>query len=584
MSKTYVREIFQNSQDSHQTSPHWLVTFTRFNTRDTKNYGKLGPDDFEPVRRPLVVENDCISISVNTSKTNTTPSATMVFLGGDLNYATAVSPGDFVIINMVNSSQKARELRDRALASKPINKAGDGFKGVFKVNSVNEILAVDPGSGIKTLRYQVTAYGFTEFNNIIYYNPTLGNAISKNIYTYSINSDLLQVLSSKRPIQEVLKLLPTIILGETVRAPTSNIITSIYKPGMEIPKTVFQLLGIEKGNYAADLYTTLIGTWTSFFSGSKDSEKMNPQYKTDNNLQTCNTPLSGNIPVQNTSLTNVKLTDLLNKFLNDLINEMYFCYRLDKDTDSVIPKVIIRQKPFNTEHGNVAGTKFLSLPRWKISPDLIYNINVSKNESLRFNFVHIMPKSGRPLIDSANMAILNSTGANVKYDTEDIKRHGLRPYVKVSDFDWPTGNVTSSGEYWTNLVFDWVYGGHLKLNGTIQCVGIEEDICIGDNLELGNTVYHIESISHTGNISSEGIKSFRTNITLTSGVDKRSNKQFPVYPQMDYTDSYLYRKDDFDSGEKILPGFSDTQDIIGRTNGEELKETPNKSYTPKQKK
>ena len=67
MTKAYTKYIGKNTDDSHQTSPHWLITFTRFNTRDSFNYGELGPEKLEPVRKPLVVENDCISVSVSTS-------------------------------------------------------------------------------------------------------------------------------------------------------------------------------------------------------------------------------------------------------------------------------------------------------------------------------------------------------------------------------------------------------------------------------------------------------------------------------------------------------------------------------------
>jgi len=115
-------------------------------------------------------------------------------------------------------------------------------------------------------------------------------------------------------------------------------------------------------------------------------------------------------------------------------------------------------------------------------------------------------------------------------------------------------------------------------------VGIEEDICIGDNLELQNTVYHIESITHVGSMSADGKKTFRTTLTLVHGVDKRSSAKGPVYPQMDFTDTKTYREDDYKQGFGMLPGFSDTQDIIGRKNkGEETvgNETEETSFTPR---
>jgi hypothetical protein len=276
----------------------------------------------------------------------------------------------------------------------------------------------------------------------------------------------------------------------------------------------------------------------------------------------------------------------LKRYSNELINEMYVCFRTDRSTGKILPKLIIRQKPFNTEHGTgnsgepFKGTRFLMLPRWKISADLIYSINVSKNESLRFNFVHIIGTTGNSTIDNANLANQNANQRTVRYDQDDIKRHGLRPMTRISNFDWQSKeNTTSYAPYWADLVFDWVYGGHLKTNGTVTCVGIEEDICIGDNLELQDTVYHIESITHTGSISPDGRKVFRTNLQLTNGIDKRSSADGPVYPEMDYTDTLTDRKHDYESNYGILPGFSDTQDILGREQGEEIKETKERTFT-----
>lgn len=586
MAKAYTKYIGKNSEDSHQTSPHWVVTFTRFNTRDTYNYGDLGPQSFEPVRRPLVVENDCIALSVSTSKTNYTPNATLTLASGDLNYGTAVSPGDFVLINIVNSSEKAREIRDRAVQEQPINKVGDGFKGVFKINSVNKIVNTDPNSGQKTLRYQVTAYGFTEFNNIIYYNPTLGNSIDKDVLTYQINQELLTVLNSKKNIQEALEILPNIIIGNGKVNATGPKVLSTKKEPYIIPNSVFKLIGLSGVN-AVDMYRIMVGTWNNKKTTSGNVPNgFNPSYENKGGVQRVGSDtgakftLKGKIPIQSSPMTNVRLVDLLKRYSNELINEIYFCYRIDRETQGVIPKVIIRQKPFNTEHGKLDGTKFLSLPRWKISVDLIYNLNISKNESLRFNFVHIIGTTGNPAVDGANLAFQNAKKGTVIADEKDIQRHGLRPYTAVSNFDWPSKKEsTSYAPEWAKLCFDWVYGGHLKANGKITTVGIVDDICIGDNLELQDTVYHIESINHVCSISMNGVKTFRTNLTLTHGVDKRSSDKGPVYPEMDYTDTFTDRLHDYDEGYGILPGFSDTQDIRGREKGEEIKETKEKSYT-----
>lgn len=587
MAKPYVKRIDNNSEDSHQTSPHWLITFVRFSTRDTKNYSTENPT---ATRNPLVVENDCISVNVSLSKTNLTPKATLTLLSGDLNYGTAVSPGDFFMVNIVNSSEKARELRIRAGREQPINRIGDGFKGIFKVNTVNKIVQTDPGTGQKILRYQVAGYGFTEWNNLVYFNPTIASDIKQQGLLYQMSKDLLEIIGNKVNVQEVLEKLPHIILGKGI---DSNIdINSVTKTPYLIPGVVFKLMGYrkdgekKKGINAIDLYKILIGVWGNNISGTSVKDGFNPNYKEKNSIQKTTKPLTGDVPIQNSPLTGVRLVDLMKRFSNPLINEMYACYRVDRQSGYVLPKMIIRQKPFNTPHGikkdngeyeKIDGTIFLQLPRWKISPNLIYSINVSKNDNLRFNVVHIMGTTGNPAKDGTLLAFQDGEGENFIADRDDIQVHGVRPYVQVCPFNWTNLKLPN---YWAKLCFDWVHGGHLRLNGTVDCVGIEDDICIGDNLELQNTVYHIESISHTAAISADGVKFFRTKLGVTHGVDKRTNAKGPVYPEMDFTDTKTDREDDYNRNYGILPGFSDTQDILGREDGEEVRETKEKSFTP----
>ena len=590
--KPYVKLINKNAIDSHQTSPSWVVAFTRFNTRDTFNYKELGPKKLEPVRNPLVVENDCISISIETSKTNHTPKASLTLLSGDLNYATAVAPGDFFTVNIVNSPEKAREIRVKAGNKQPINKPGYGFKGVFKVNTVNKIVSVEPMSGQKILRYQITGYAFTEFNNIIYYNPTLPLKALEALLL-SINLDIQEVIGDKENIQKVLELLPNVFLGGGKIAPSGALITAKKNPYI-IPKDLFQLLGLD-GKFAIDMYRIMIGIWSSFSDKTNFAKGMNPKTKENKQIQTLTLSLKGRIPVQTVSLVNITSMEIIKRFSNPLINEMYACFRVDANTGLILTKLVIRQKPFNSNHFEqflanktefktsiVEHTKFLELPRWKMDSNMIYNLNFSKNESLRFNFVHIIGSTGNSNLDGSLQSFSNADGSNCIFDEIDIQRHGMRPYTQISNFDWiDDKNKKGYSPEWAALCFDWVYGGHLKLNGTMNCVGIEDDVCIGDNLELYNTVFHIESIQHIAGITPDGKKMFRTNLSLTNGIDKRSSTEGAVYPEMDFVDTLKDRKDDYDFGEQILPGFSDTQDILGRKKGEEKKETINKSYTPK---
>jgi hypothetical protein len=232
-------------------------------------------------------------------------------------------------------------------------------------------------------------------------------------------------------------------------------------------------------------------------------------------------------------------------------------------------------------------TKFLDLPRWKLSPEIVLNLSLSKSEATRTNFVQVYTRN------LANLAALNlaeqiSTN-NFKYDDADIQRHGLKPYIITIPFDFPTkeGDAPAAHQHyaleWTHLIADWVMEAHLKESGSFQCVGIEDPICVGDNLEFDGIIYHIESITHSMQINKNGMKVFRTNLAVSYGVDPRSSSSNTYYPEMEHTDRYSKGLEDFNNNQ-ILPGFSDTQDIVGRKNGEETKETKQTFFqTPKPK-
>ncbi len=169
---------------------------------------------------------------------------------------------------------------------------------------------------------------------------------------------------------------------------------------------------------------------------------------------------------------------------------------------------------------------------------------------------------------------------NFFYDAEDVKRHGLKPFISTSNFDFPStaGGNDYQSKHWAYLIFDMLNAGQLRESGSISTVGIQHPISVGDNLEFDDSVYHIEQTTHVMKIDPLGRKSFRTNLLLSFGTHLSSDKERPVYPQMKHTDSYRERLRD-NTNEGVLPGVSDSQDIHGRDQGEEVTETKEKDFT-----
>lgn len=589
----FIRDIGQNSVDSHQVSPGYVLTVLRWSNRDTFNYENEDPLD---VRRPLVIYNDATQVSVQNTKSGLSPSMSAILKGGDINYATAISPGDYILVNMLNWESDAERVRNKAVSLQQINKYGDGFKGIFKVQSVRKNLQMNGDK--KTITYSIHGAGFTEFNNVIYFNPAIAAAFAEagtRIYSTLVGDYYQDKLKTNSEIQEIMKDLFEILIGKSNRSNNSKV-KNFGDVNFKLPKTLGQLLG-RKMEYAADLFNYYIGVWGNSKNTRVDTnnigELFNPDMKESNRkgMYDAKQNLQGNKEVFIENWNNQTAWSILQQNMNATLNEMYTTYKISPD-NTVMPSVVVRQKPFTTPHFDTPSgfpvTRFFDLPRWRISPTLLYSADLGKDEAARMNFVQVFT---RTLPDTFGQDMAQQiTLENFVYDEGDISRHGLRPYVVTSNFDFPVKtNKKLRAKEWAKIVSDWVIDGHLKESGSMKFQGIQDPISVGDNIELDNIVYHIESVKHMMITNAKGDKSFKTTISVSYGMDIRSNKSRPVYAEMDHTDAHTKNIEDYDN-ERLRPGISDTQDIIGRpqtgsTAGEEVKETRQKSFTldPKQR-
>jgi hypothetical protein len=583
----FVRDINQNSKDSHQVSPGYVLTILRWSNRSTFNYDNEDPLD---VRNPLTVYNDAINVSVTNTKSGLTPSMVAVLKGGDINYATAVHPGDYILVNMLNWETDAERVRNTALKLQPINKYGDGFKGVFKIQSVRKNITMNGDK--KTLTYTIHAAGFTEFNNVIYFNPAIAAAFREAgtiMYSTLVGEYYQKKLKTNSEIQEIMKDLFEILIGKSRRS-DNVMVKNFGEVNFRVPKTLGRLLGRDM-NSASELFTYYVGVWGNSRSSAATTnnigELFNPSMTLSRKpgIYDAKTSLQGNKEIFIENWNNKTAWSILQNNMNKTLNEMYTTYRLDPN-NRVMPTVILRQKPFTTPHFDPPSgypvTRYFDLPRWRISPTLLYSLDLGKDEAARMNFVQVYT---RTLPDTFDQDMVEQiTSENFVLDQGDINRHGLRPYVVTSNFDFPIKtNKKLRAKPWSQIVSDWVIDGHLKESGTMKFQGIQDPISVGDNIELDNVIYHIESVKHTMTVTPAGMKSFKTSISVSYGMDIRSNRSRPVYPEMEHTDAHTKNIEDYDN-DRLRPGISDTQDIGGRpqsgpTAGEEVRETPQKSFT-----
>lgn len=578
----YVKDIKQNSLDSHQTSPAYCLTFVRWSVRDSYNTD----DDPFDVRQPLVVYNDAVSIQVSCSKSSKTPTMSATLMGGDINYSTAVHPGDIVFVNILDWEEDALRVTEQARDLKPINGIHDGFKGMFKIQTVTRNL-VTSEDGHKSYYYTVTGAAFTEFDSVIVYNPAIQDAFrtdAQDLFMSLVGEYYSDKLKAEISCEIILRDLFEILLGKSRRS--NNVKIQNYgNLHYKLPISVGRLLNRPQATHVNDIYNLITGIWKT--NNTNPSQKKSVGF----NPNITPTPQSSNIYSTSISLEGWKLIapenwnyktvwSILQDNLNNTLNEMYVSFRVAPDSEYVFPTVIARQKPFNNPNfvppSNYQVTEFTSLPRWRLYPEAVRTAQFYKNEALRVNFVQTFTRN---LAELANENMAEQIALkNFTQDADDIQRHGMKPYIQSSNFDFPVnGDVKTRAKEWNEIIADWVINGHLKESGTIQCWGLEEPIAVGDNIEFDNVVYHIEAYSHSWQIMRNGNKQFTTTINVSYGIDLRSTRNQLVFTEMERTDRYTKGLDDY-KNEQILPGFSDSQDIVGRTEGEELQETKEKSF------
>lgn len=564
----YTYKIKQNTLDSNQRSPYWVVTFVRWENRNPKS----DASESASVRKPMVVVNDCVSVQVNVAKSSHTPSVQAAFKVGDIDYLSAVAPGDFMYVNIVQGEEKALDVYNRAAAGKPINKFDDGFKGFFKVQSVRQTLSVEPSSGIKTELCIVTGFGFTEFNNTIYFNPFLIDDREKNdlLFITRISDQWNQKVGQNNivDLQTIQKLLISSFLGsgpsEDGKKIKQDLVVS-QNTQFYVPDKCGSLLGVPAAKSAKDIYNYLFGVQNyERYSGSA-AQGLNPTIKqSDGRFYETAKPITGVKYIQAEYWNQVTLWSILNQYLNVPINEIFTTFKVSPQ-GSVMPTIVIRQTPFSSNKKTGAEyTRFLTLPRWKVEPELIYSFERGRDEAARINFVQVF---GRIFDSNGSDIALNIAKGNYDFDPNDVRRSGLKPWIIYSNFDDYSDkkNNFSLVTFWKDLMSDCVIGQHLKLNGTLSSLGIYEPISVGDNLEFDNVIYHIESVSHNAQITPNGQKTFMTTISLSNGVSKDDSVSKYANMSLEYGEEK--RRSEGANGNS--PGYTDVQSIPSREPGGE---------------
>jgi hypothetical protein len=548
------------------TNPSWVLAVYRFRqavtfSRNTMTSANDDPSSGIIVQGgPLIITSDCTALQIESNKSSYIGGLTATLTFGEVNYLSEILPTDWILAWIVNDGERATDLVSRIKAGTPCNAFHDGLKFVGRVGSIRKILSV-ADTGMKTIGYTLQAKSFREFDMTVFYDQQLRFAIPNiGAYIGLLGQNLMELMSvtiekGGIDINTVLPWLINLLLGSGIADGFVNPLGKVISKGAKglnqpiahgltsdedapyayiLPNEVGRLLDkkatSKKGALLsyADILETMIGIqkYSGGFTSSIGSSSPQAMFQPDGlitkgNRRNTNTPLTGAFPAITPDFTNKSVWTILSQFLNPVINEMYTTLRINEQ-GLVVPQLIFRQIPFTTNvfangHGaanQIQTTPFLTLPRWKIDPLLLKSFNIGRSDTEQFNFFHVYGTSDLLKKDSLVQQLIRLPPIQ---DFTDIKRNGIATFqatVAVA----PQTVLTGATGNWNMLTADWHSGGHLKFNGTINVIGIQAPICIGDNVEFDNLVMHIESVLHSCQISQDGRKTFTTTLLVTQGV------------------------------------------------------------------
>ncbi len=252
-------------------------------------------------------------------------------------------------------------------------------------------------------------------------------------------------------------------------------------------------------------------------------------------------------------IINNTLWGMINEYMNPTLNEAYCDLHVCAVGlgDAVVqPVFVMRQIPFSTPEyeqiipaAAIQGppsapstphpvTLLTDLPKTIIPAHKIIHYDVGFSEYDRVNFTEL-----NAFDINVQQKSFGSIQTSNKPTWEDgaIKRFGLRPKVVYgADYGFSATDNINTANQWKTLIRDWFFNNHKYVNGTVECIGLDEHIAVGENfvLEKENLLAHIESYTHTFTVDHDtGSKIFRTSIEFTKGLSDKSNSLVftPVY-------------------------------------------------------
>jgi hypothetical protein len=390
-----------------------------------------------------------------------------------------------------------------------------------------------------------------------------------------------------------------------------------FNDAILVPKPIAKLLGRPEANRLWQFYSIYLGVqqyraggdkpWRDFIPVTRGGQDELVNYRT---FRYCPTATDGSIWFEPPLWANRSIWSILGDYLNPVVNEMYTCLRINPHPDgngAIQPTIMVREKPFSTGLFNYVTnqeglqakivdeikqgkkdvrtqradpfrdkprTFYCNVPRWVIDESLVKEVVTHTDENDRVNFVQVWGNAlnnatagftpgevNRPEVFRANQTNL----PNWYVDQQDVQRHGLRPDISESNFDYVKDSTFGTRvNVWARMRADWLFNGQLRPKGTITLAGIPEPIVEGDNVQVRGIVYHVESVQHMARLEG-GRRTFVTILGVSHGILADSLKSRDLLPQYPFSQGSPSELQDG-------PGVTDVQQTFSHGNRDELGE------------
>lgn len=156
-------------------NPSWCVAFVRFKTPGSMVIGNEDPFAERPV---LIVENDCVAVSISNTKSSFAKSCNLTMKLGEVFYQNAVAPGDWVFVWLANEQDHIDKIINTlfgndngtpgSIGKLALNSWYSGFKFMGRVLDLPFSDSIS-SNGQRDLTQTINCQAFIELASSIYY-------------------------------------------------------------------------------------------------------------------------------------------------------------------------------------------------------------------------------------------------------------------------------------------------------------------------------------------------------------------------------------------------------------------------------